>query len=140
MSCPPERFPLTLSFTSNIVSHFRCAEQNTAFVSKLASKEKMQSISRERKYPPGTLLHVNWSKKCYLLCITFAACSDSFRLKDTVHRKAAPFGTIHILSVPQAYHALQPVPSTWSPIHRDSLWAFKNCISVQSESTSAAFS
>ena len=34
MFCPPERLPLTPCFTSNIVSHFRCAEQNTAFVSK----------------------------------------------------------------------------------------------------------
>lgn len=37
MFCPPERLPLTPSFTSNIVSHFRCAEQNTAFVSKSQS-------------------------------------------------------------------------------------------------------
>lgn len=80
----------------------------------------MQSISRE------TLLHMKWSKEWCLLCIiTFAACSYRFHLKVTVHRRAVPWGIVRIISAPQGYHALQSLPSSWSPSHKSSLSAFK---------------
>lgn len=52
----PEKLTLTLHFISNIVSHY--TKYSFCFkVIKLASKEKMQSISGERIYPTETLLH-----------------------------------------------------------------------------------
>lgn len=106
MPCPPEKFPLTPHKHYCFLSEMCRTKHSLCFkVVKLASKEKMQSISRERKHSPGILLHMNWIKKRSLWCITFAACGESFHLKD---RKAVPLGIIHILSIPQGCHALQP--------------------------------
>lgn len=127
MSGPPGRFPLTFHKQNCFLSETCRTKYSLRFkVMKLASKEKKQSISRERKYPPGILLHLNWIKKRSLWCTTFVVCSESFHLKGT-EKKSLLVSYIFFQYPKAAMHSRHSC--TWSPIHRDSLWAFKNCIS-----------
>lgn len=127
MPCPPEKFPLTPHKHYCFLSEMCRTKHSLCFkVVKLASKEKMQSISRKRKHSPGILLHMNWIKKRSLWCITFAACGESFHLKDT-EKQSLLVSYIFFQYPKAARHSSHAC--TWSPTHRDSLWAFKNCIS-----------
>lgn len=69
-SCSPERFSLTPHKQYCFLSEM-CRTKCSLFFKgmKLASKEKMKSILREWKYPPGILLHRSWVKKRSLLCL-----------------------------------------------------------------------
>lgn len=122
-SCPPEGFSLTPHKQYCFLSEMYRTKYSLCFkVVKLARKGKMRSISRERKYPPGILLHLNWIRKRSLSCVTFAVCSESSVWKTQQ-------------STPSWYHTYSfntprlPCTPAWSPVHRDSLWAFKHCIS-----------
>lgn len=123
LSCPSQRFSLTPHKQYCFLSQMCRKKHSPCFkVIKLASKEKMQSISRERKYPLGILLHVNWIKKRSLSCITFAVCSESSIRKT---QKSSPsWCHTYSFNTPRL-----PCTPAWSPVHGDSLWAFKNCIS-----------
>lgn len=92
--CPPERLPLA-SFQQAILTSISMVKNKIQllFQRQKISKQKRKckaSLGMER-YPHGTLLHMKWSVKLYLSCITFSTCSESCHLKDAVHCKAVSF-------------------------------------------------